>query len=63
MASEEMSFEYVDEGRTMTTDERRMPAYIISSPMSFRLRWAKNKNQALIIPFFIIEMLQIWKML
>ena len=25
-----------------TTDGRRMPAYIISSPMSLRLRWAKN---------------------
>ena len=25
-----------------TTDGRRMPAYTISSPMSLRLRWAKN---------------------
>ena len=34
MASEEMSFESVDDGR-------RMPAYTISSSMSPRLRWAK----------------------
>ena len=32
-ASEEMSFENVDDGRTMTTDGRRMPAYTISSPI------------------------------
>ena len=28
---------------TTTTDGRRIPAYTISSPMSLRLRWAKNK--------------------
>ena len=39
MASEEMSFENVD-GQQM--NGRRMPAYTISSPMSLRLRWAKN---------------------
>ena len=36
MASEEMSFENVDD------DGQRMPAYTISSSMSLRLRWAKN---------------------
>ena len=35
MASEEMSFENVDDGI-------RMPAYTISSPMSFWLKWAKK---------------------
>ena len=35
-ASEEMSFENVDRGRT--TDGRRMPVYTISSPVSLRLR-------------------------
>ena len=35
MASEEMLFENVDDGRA---DGRRMPAYTISSPMSLRLR-------------------------
>ena len=38
-ASEEMSFENVDGRRT---DGRRMPVYTISSPVSLRLRWAKN---------------------
>ena len=28
----------------MLTDGRRMPAYPISSPMSIRLRWAKNQR-------------------
>ena len=47
-ASEEMSFENVDgrttDGRTdgRTTDGRRMPLYTISSPVSLRLRSAKN---------------------
>ena len=38
MTSEETSFENVDDGR------RQMPAYTISSPMSLRLRWAKNRK-------------------
>ena len=37
MASEEMPFENLDDGRT-TTDGRPMLAYTISSPMSIRLR-------------------------
>ena len=36
MASEEMSFENVDDGRLTTTDGRRMPAYTINSPISRR---------------------------
>ena len=40
MASEEMSFENVDDVRTMM-DGQQMPAYTISSPMSLQLRWAK----------------------
>ena len=42
MASEEMSFENVD-------DDGRMPAYIISSPMRLRLRWAKKTELLLLI--------------
>ena len=58
MASEEMLFENVDDGWTM--DGRRMPAYTLSSPMSLRLRWAKNSppvphllqaQQALALPY------------
>ena len=48
-ASERMSFEKVDRRRT-TMDGQRMPAYTISSPMSFRLKWANNSgslNQAM----------------
>ena len=41
MASEEISFENIDDGRTddngRTKDGRRMPAYTISSRMSLRL--------------------------
>ena len=43
MASEEMSFENVD--------GHRMPAYTISSPMSRRLRWAKNAGLGTRRPF------------
>ena len=32
MASEEMSFENVDNGRRRQTEGRRLPAYTISSP-------------------------------
>ena len=39
MALEKMSFENVT-----TTDGRRMPVYTLSSPMSLRLRWAKDKK-------------------
>ena len=39
-ASEEMSFENVDR----RTDDRRIPSYTISSPMSLRLRWTKNQQ-------------------
>ena len=38
MASEEMSFENAD-------NRQRMPAYIISSPMSLRLSWDKKINR------------------
>ena len=43
-ASEEMSFENVDGWTTddRWTDGRWMPVYTISSPVSLRLRWAKN---------------------
>ena len=37
MASEEMLFENVGDGR-------RMPAYTISSPMGLQLMWAKNQT-------------------
>ena len=47
VVSEEKMFEIVD-GRTddgrQTTDGHRSDWYTISSPMSLRLRWAKNKN-------------------
>ena len=52
MASEEMYFENVDD------DGRRMPAYTISSPMSLRLRWAKNtekKNENVFPPEIKID--------
>ena len=34
--------------KMLTTDGRRMPAYIVSSPLSLQLRWAKKKETALI---------------
>ena len=43
MASEEMSFENVGDDERRRTDGRRMPDYIISSPISLRLRWAKKR--------------------
>ena len=66
-SSEEKSFENVDDRRT--TDGRRMPACTISSPMSLRLRWAKNiyerqKNRPTLSQFRSISvsavLLQIW---
>ena len=50
MASEEISFENVDDGER--TDGRRMPAYTIRSPMSLPLRWA-TKDQKEKSPFHI----------
>ena len=41
MASEEMSFENVEDGR-------RVPAYTICSPM-IRLRWTKNQAPVTIV--------------
>ena len=64
-SSEIFFFEIVDgrrtDGRRTDDDGRRMPAYSISSPVSLRLRWAKNggKNCASLYyikflpPFFI----------
>ena len=46
MASEEMSFENVDDD-----DGQQMPAYTISSPMSLRLRWAKKYSKSVIKPW------------
>ena len=45
LASEEMSFENIDDDRwTTTTDGWWMPAHTISSRMSLRLRWPKNTH-------------------
>ena len=59
LASEIFFFEIVDgrtdgrtDGRRTDDDGRRMPAYPISSPVSLRLRWAKNfVNLALVLWF------------
>ena len=51
MASEEMSFENVDDGRMTSTDGRRMPAYTRNSPMSRR---GGAKNVTLQILNFIL---------
>ena len=60
-ASEEMSFENVD-GRT--DDERWMPVYTISSPVSLRLRWANKKNYNMILSIYHVikmDVLQFWQ--
>ena len=41
VVSEEKMFENVDGG----TDGQRIDWYTISSPMSYRLRWAKNQKR------------------
>ena len=51
-ASEEKSFENVDERQRM--DGRQMPAYTISSPMGLRLRWAKTNSYLLKRSLWII---------
>ena len=65
MASEETSFENVDDGRRRRTDGRRMPGYTKISPMSLRLRCAnkitcvpsKNSDQPRrLIKFFAVHL-------
>ena len=63
MASEKISFENVDDGRTTTTDGRRMPAYIISSPMSLRLVTASNKLLGGLNRFYVCTTLYVLRLI
>ena len=47
------------DGRRTTTDGRRIPAYTISSPMSLRLRWAKNLYISLLMARFYIAVFNV----